>query len=536
MIINIKFILIINLIIIFNCKKNIDEISSLNGVYIITSLSNNYYFAVEKNYLTLSINKTQFHIIKTIQNYYLISNKWKKKIGVDENDKIILFHKIPNINISKIYWKLIRIKKNEYLIQNIFNNKFLTINNKLLQFTNKYSFSIKHIDRYIEKIDKNYLFYFIKLYEEGQMLKKKYLKIIDEEPIDVLIKYINLNDRALIRKGIKQINKDYDNEELRYSIRSILQYIPWIRKIFILMPNKKVKFLKSVNEIKEKIIYVKDKDLLGYDSANIHAFTFNLYKMDKFGISKNFIYMEDDFFIGKPLKKSDFFYYDIKNKKVLPYLLNSHFKIVNKSQIINEYYNILKYKDSIHPHSRKGWIFSILSTYKYFIDKYNIDLIGIKVTHNAIAENIDDIKEIFEEIKNYEYINETLLYKERHILTLNQPQFLQLYLLNIKHRKVHPIPYKYLRMEIVNKANLNISLFVINTGKHKPTKKQYNIQKIIMEKRFPNPSKYEKISDKNIINNLYIIIHIIFVFIKLLKKVLIDQLLYKYNNLNIVIR
>ena len=29
-----------------------------------------------------------------------------------------------------------------------------------------------------------------------------------------------------------------------------------------------------------------------------------------FGVSKNFIYMEDDFFIGKYLKKADFFYYD----------------------------------------------------------------------------------------------------------------------------------------------------------------------------------------------------------------------------------
>ena len=31
-------------------------------------------------------------------------------------------------------------------------------------------------------------------------------------------------DRTLNRSGIKQIYKDQDNEELRYSIRSILQY------------------------------------------------------------------------------------------------------------------------------------------------------------------------------------------------------------------------------------------------------------------------------------------------------------------------
>ena len=143
----------------------------------------------------------------------------------------------------------------------------------------------------------------------------------------------------LNREGIKQIYKDKDNEELRYCIRSILDNIPWVRKIFIVMPNKKVKYFKSQDEIKEKIIYVNDKDFLGFDSANIFAFTFNLYKMEKFGISKNFIYMEDDFFIGKPLKKSDFFYYDEKEKKVVPYLLTSDFNLMNKTYILEEYYN-----------------------------------------------------------------------------------------------------------------------------------------------------------------------------------------------------
>ena len=128
------------------------------------------------------------------------------------------------------------------------------------------------------------------------------------------------------------------------------------------MPNKKVRFFRSINKIKEKIVYIKDKDFLGYDSANIHSFTFNLYKMEKFGISKNFIYMEDDFFIGKPLKKSDFFYYDIKEKKIFPYLLTSRFNKLNKTLILNQYYNMFKNKDSINPHSSKGWRFSVLST------------------------------------------------------------------------------------------------------------------------------------------------------------------------------
>ena len=57
---------------------------------------------------------------------------------------------------------------------------------------------------------------------------------------------------------------------MRYCVRSVLKNIPWVRKIFILMPNERVRFFKSPELINEKIIFVKDKDLLGYDSSNIH--------------------------------------------------------------------------------------------------------------------------------------------------------------------------------------------------------------------------------------------------------------------------
>ena len=110
------------------------------------------------------------------------------------------------------------------------------------------------------------------------------------------------------------------------------------------MPNEKVRFLKPNEEIKNKIIYIKDKDFLGFESANIHSFTFQLYKLEKFGVSKNFIYMEDDFFIGKPLKKSDFFYYDKNKKKVLPYLLTKYFQELYEIDILTNIINFLVIK------------------------------------------------------------------------------------------------------------------------------------------------------------------------------------------------
>ena len=77
----------------------------------------------------------------------------------------------------------------------------------------------------------NYLFIFKKIYDVVTFTKIN-SKIINNEPIDIIMKYIDITDKTLNRTGIKQTYKDKDNEELRYSLRSIFQYIPWVRKIF----------------------------------------------------------------------------------------------------------------------------------------------------------------------------------------------------------------------------------------------------------------------------------------------------------------
>ena len=474
-----EIFIILNKNIILSVNNN--DNYQLNGIYIINSISSNLFFSIQGDILTLTNFKSHFRFILIESNTYFIESRiTKKRIGTDEFNNIKIYNKKNNLDNVKLFWNIIKINQNIFTIKNKYNQKYLISYNNKLEFENNPSISLHKKTN--NNISLNYLFNFLKIFEEGKF-KKKYLKYINKEPIDVVIKYIDLTDKTLKREGIIQIYKDKENEELKYCIRSIITYIPWVRKIYIIMPNEKVKFFKSLDEIKEKIIYIKDRDLLGFDSANIHSFTFNLYKMEKFGISKNFIYMEDDFFIGCPLKKKDFFFYDEYQKKVFPYLLTYFFNIINETSILNDYNAMLDMKDIIHPHSGEGWKFSVLSTQKYFMENYKPPIINSRFTHNAIAENINDLKEIFEEIKNYKYINETLFSKERHFFTLNQPQFYNLYLLNIKHRKVNSIPYKYIPIEYLNKYNLNIDLFVINTGgNHKPLKRHYLLQRKIMEK------------------------------------------------------
>ena len=301
-----------------------DEKYKLKGTFTINfAQKQKRYLSIDSGKIIFSGKKQKFDIIESDNNtYHIISRYYKKFVGVSQKqkEKLALYDKLDNKNKELLSWEIIMYKSNltksgkVYTIKNIFNNKYLD------------SYYFKPI---FSSIPKNSTFNIpkfrlLKLYQEEENIKQSNYDIVEKEPIDLCIKYIDLTDKNLTREGIPQITKDFDGGELRYSLRSILQYIPWIRKIFIVMPNDKVRFLKPYDEIKDKIVYVKDKDLLGYDTANIFAFTFNLHKMEKFGIAKNFIYMEDDFFIGKPLKKTDFFIMMKKSKKFYLLLLTHY--------------------------------------------------------------------------------------------------------------------------------------------------------------------------------------------------------------------
>ena len=285
------------------------------------------------------------------------------------------------------------------------------------------------------------------------------------------------------------------------------------------MPNKKVKFLK--NDIDEKIIYIKDKDILGFESANSPSFSFNLFKMKEFGISNNFIYMDDDYFIGQKLKKNDFFYFDEKIEDVVPFIISNKIFTKNINKIYDEYYELMKKKDNIHPHSREGFFLEILCTQKFFIDYFNSSIISCKNTHNAFPENIKDLTKIYYLSSNYKYFKEMIYSKERFILSFYHQMFTNLYQLNVNDRKVNFIYYKYISIEKIKMDKLDSSLFVLNTGgNHEPIIRQKKILKNIMEKRFPFKTKYEIQFKKNKICQIrfkyFILLFIFFIQLKII--------------------
>ena len=165
----------------------------------------------------------------------------------------------------------------------------------------------------------------------------------------------------------------------------------------------------------------------------------------------------------------------------------------------------------------------IYNTEKFILEEYNKSLIKVLFTHSSIPENIDDLKVIFNESHKYEYNNETLLSKKRHILSLCHQHFLNLFSLNIKHRKAHLIHTNYIQMERLRKSKLNRNLFVINTGgNHEPLNRDYQIQKKIMKKRFIFDIIYDIKTDEEkyikcvkLISKCIIKIYIVFFLLKL---------------------
>ena len=551
-----KFLLLITLLKINYCQLtfsnmsfiNNEEISIDDAVYVIRTREGNmnlekrilnylYFVNEEKKNL-----KAQFLISKQEDNisnnitYFNIEDTFSKfKISsILEDGKEIL--KLTNIiNNNQSLWTIIpKINSNNqliYYVQNKYNQRFWEYDNST-NINNIILSSITNINNLTIKNE----FQFIRMFRQSDQFQSE---ILENEPIDVLITYVDLSDINYITKvKIPRIKKDEDNKELKYSVRSILQNIPWIRKIFILMPNEKVSFFKPKEEIKEKIIYVKDNEYLGFDSASSPTLQFNLHKMKKFGLSENFILMDDDNFIAKPLNKSDFFYEE--NGKVYPCLITSDYYEMNKNKLEQQLLLYLSNRNGNIPHSTQNFFVqqtrSLLLMYSIFGDdnkRYGKKLIEPSFTHNATPLKLSDIEELYNYIiKYYIYANETLFAITRSSLSLQMQTTYTAYVKNKYDRKVVKISsafYDLSQSHLITKNDKK--LFVINTGLRNYRPYSYTRETKAMNELFPKKTKYELDYENDINNQNNILASINITKLIDLKKIAINNITKYFYNL-----
>ncbi|XP_071809115.1 N-acetylglucosamine-1-phosphotransferase subunits alpha/beta-like [Asterias amurensis] len=97
-----------------------------------------------------------------------------------------------------------------------------------------------------------------------------------------------------------------DNEEMRYSLRSLEQNAPWIRHVYIVTNGQIPSWLNLDNQrisiITHEDIFPNKTHLPTFSSPAIES---NLHRIP--GLSKKFIYLNDDTMFGKPVWPDDFY-------------------------------------------------------------------------------------------------------------------------------------------------------------------------------------------------------------------------------------
>jgi hypothetical protein len=152
--------------------------------------------------------------------------------------------------------------------------------------------------------------------EKGKMYAVSNDYIVDE-PIDIVYTWVDGNNEDWLAEKAKYMpsqkrtdnkKKRYrNNNEIMYSLRSVEKFAPWIRNVFIVTYNENSypSFL-NVNHPKVKIIphsaIFSNKNHL--PTYNSHAIEANIGKIP--GLSKRFLYANDDMMFGSKVTKNDF--------------------------------------------------------------------------------------------------------------------------------------------------------------------------------------------------------------------------------------
>ncbi|MFA7139660.1 MAG: Stealth CR1 domain-containing protein [Proteiniphilum sp.] len=140
---------------------------------------------------------------------------------------------------------------------------------------------------------------------------------ISPDDIDLVYLWVDGSDPKWIEKKHRITGNFFDdsevnnkgryvnNDELRYSLRSVEKYVPWVRKIFIVTDDQYPEWLKRDHP---KIQVVDHKEILPEEALpcfNSSVIEYFLYRIPD--LADRFLFANDDMFFNKPLTPSYFF-------------------------------------------------------------------------------------------------------------------------------------------------------------------------------------------------------------------------------------
>ncbi|MET8330780.1 stealth family protein [Streptomyces sp. NPDC005181] len=136
-------------------------------------------------------------------------------------------------------------------------------------------------------------------------------------PVDAVYTWVDGNDPAWQQRKASAKGEVYHAEsasdarfisrdELRYSVRSLHMFAPWIANIYIVTDDQVPVWLREdipgIHVVSHREIFRDPADLPTFNSHSIES---QLHHID--GLSEHFLYFNDDMFIGRPVTPHAFF-------------------------------------------------------------------------------------------------------------------------------------------------------------------------------------------------------------------------------------
>lgn len=140
-----------------------------------------------------------------------------------------------------------------------------------------------------------------------------------DEPVDIVITWVDGSDPEWQREFSRwahtegrDVDRDHglttgryrSRDELRYALRSIWYHCGWVRRVFVVTSGQRPSWLLE----DERLRLVPHNEILPDDALptfNSHAIESALHRID--GLAEHFIYLNDDMFIGRPVRPELFF-------------------------------------------------------------------------------------------------------------------------------------------------------------------------------------------------------------------------------------
>lgn len=141
-------------------------------------------------------------------------------------------------------------------------------------------------------------------------------------PIDVVYTWVDGDDPEWVASRVSALaelqldghpvdavtpSRYQDHGELRYSLRSVAEFAPFVRHVFIVTDGQAPEWLNlgsgRITVVDHREIFA-DEDCL--PTFNSHAIECRLHHID--GLAEHYLYMNDDFFFGRPVSADRFFH------------------------------------------------------------------------------------------------------------------------------------------------------------------------------------------------------------------------------------